>query len=78
MNSKKYTLKPGIHQFAPGSHAVHEDHQLSDEEAEWYLDRYPHIAALFDSGSGVRETKSPAERTDEPEAKISKIPVQPE
>ena len=44
---KKYKLKPGRHQFAPGSHAVHDNDSLSDEEAEWYLERYPHIAQLF-------------------------------
>jgi len=44
---KKYTLKPGLHQFAPGSPAVHSNDNLTDEEAEWYLEQYPHIAALF-------------------------------
>lgn len=47
MNTKKYNLKPGKHQFAPGSHAVHDNDNLTDAEAEWYLERYPHIAALF-------------------------------
>lgn len=45
--TKKYILKPGLHQFAPGSAAVHCNDNLSDEEAEWYLQRYPHIAKLF-------------------------------
>jgi hypothetical protein len=45
--TKKHILKPGKHQFAPRSHAIHENDNLSDEEAEWYLERYPHIAALF-------------------------------
>lgn len=45
--TKKYILKPGKHQFAPGSHAVHHNNNLSDEEAQWYLEKYPHIAALF-------------------------------
>jgi len=45
--NKKYTLKPGRHQFAPGSHAIHTNNNLSDDEAAWYLERYPHIAALF-------------------------------
>jgi hypothetical protein len=45
---KKYILKPGKHQFAPGSHAVHENDSISDEEAEWYLKKYPHIASLFE------------------------------
>ncbi|AYL96420.1 hypothetical protein [Mucilaginibacter celer] len=44
---KKHILKPGLHQFAPGSAAVHSNENLSDEEAEWYIQRYPHIAALF-------------------------------
>ena len=37
--TKKHILKPGKHQFAPGSHAVHENDNLSDEEAEWYLEK---------------------------------------
>jgi len=45
--TKKYILKPGFHQFAPGSAAIHSNENLGDEEAEWYLQRYPHIAALF-------------------------------
>ena len=45
--TKKYTLKPGRHQFAPGSPASHTNDNLTDEEAEWYLEKYPHIAALF-------------------------------
>jgi hypothetical protein len=45
--TKKYILKPGKHQFAPRSPAVHENANLNDEEAEWYLQRYPHIVALF-------------------------------
>jgi hypothetical protein len=44
---KKHILKPGLHQFAPGSAAIHSNENLSDEEAEWYLQRYPHIAGLF-------------------------------
>lgn len=48
MNSKKkYILKPGKHQFAPKSPAVHDNENLSDEEAEWYLEKYPHISSLF-------------------------------
>lgn len=55
---KKYVLKPGVHQFAPGSPPVHTNDNLTDEEAEWYLERYPHINALFDSSTvkgGVEE-----------------------
>lgn len=44
---KKYILKPGMHQFAPSSAAIHCNENLSDEEAEWYLQRYPHIKTLF-------------------------------
>jgi len=45
--TKKYILKPGKHQFAPGSAAVHSNENMSDAEAEWYLEKYPHIASLF-------------------------------
>ncbi|MBD1394612.1 hypothetical protein [Mucilaginibacter glaciei] len=44
---KKYNLKPGKHQFAPGSTAVHVNDNLTDEEAKWYLKQYPHIVSLF-------------------------------
>jgi len=47
MTNKKYILKPGKHQFAPKSPPVHDNDNLTDEEAEWYLKRYPHIAELF-------------------------------
>jgi hypothetical protein len=47
--TKKHILKPGRHQFAPGSPAIHHNDNLSDEEAEWYLRKYPHIASLFDA-----------------------------
>jgi len=47
--TKKYILKPGKHQFAPGSAAVHSNENMSDAEAEWYLERYPHIISLFAS-----------------------------
>lgn len=36
-----------MHQFAPGGHAVHNNDNLTDAEAEWYLARYPHIRKLF-------------------------------
>jgi hypothetical protein len=54
---KKFKLKPGIHQFAPGSHAVHHNGNLTDEEAEWYLAKYPHIAVLFEERA---EKETPA------------------
>ena len=47
--TKKYILKPGKHQFAPGSHATHHNDNLTDVEAKWYLERYPHIAPLFET-----------------------------
>jgi len=71
--SKKYKLKPGRHQFAPRSPAIHTNDNFSDEEAEWYLERYPHIASLFEavphSKSGITvpevaiEIKSPGEES---------------
>lgn len=45
--TKKHILKPGMHQFAPGSAAIHCNENLSDEDAEWYMERYPHIKTLF-------------------------------
>jgi hypothetical protein len=45
--TKKYILKPGMHQFVPGSAAVHSNSNITDEEAEWYIHKYPHIANLF-------------------------------
>lgn len=46
-SNKKYILKPGKHQFVPGSAAIHHNDNLSDKEAEWYMQRYPHIKTLF-------------------------------
>ena len=45
--NKKYILKPGKHQFAPGSPAVHDNDTLTDKEAGWYIEKYPHIQSLF-------------------------------
>lgn len=45
--TKKYILKPGKHQFAPGSAAVHDNDSLTDDELEWYMEVYPHITSLF-------------------------------
>jgi len=53
MIKKKYILKPGKHQFAPKSPPIHDNDKLTDEEAAWYLEKYPHIIALF-----VPENKS--------------------
>jgi hypothetical protein len=58
-NMKKYILKPGKHQFAPGSHAVHSNDNLTDEEAKWYLERYPHIAGLFVECPQDNESEGP-------------------
>ena len=55
--AKKHILKPGIHQFAPGGNAVHNNDNLTDEDAEWYLDKYPHIAALFETNTTAAQTK---------------------
>jgi hypothetical protein len=66
--TKKYILKPGRHQFVPGSHAIHENENLNDAEAEWYLKRYPHIAALFDTIPGNAQ---PATDTIEPACRVS-------
>jgi len=58
---KKHILKPGMHQFAPGSAAIHCNENLSDDEAEWYLRHYPHITALFaplPPEGGVKEEAS--------------------
>lgn len=52
MNKKKYILKPGKHQFAPGSAAVHDNETLTDKEAAWYIKRYPHIKSLFEQMPG--------------------------
>jgi hypothetical protein len=59
MNTKKYILKPGKHQFAPGSHAEHHNDNLSDSEAEWYLEKYPHIKSLFEESPEVTESIQP-------------------
>jgi hypothetical protein len=45
---REFVLKPGNHQFAAGSHAIHNNDNTSDEECAWYLEKYPHIASLFE------------------------------
>ena len=52
---KKYNLKPGKHQFAPGSHPVHDNDGISDAEVEWYMKRYPHISTLFEEDLSFTE-----------------------
>jgi hypothetical protein len=49
MSTKKYILKPGKHQFAPGEPATHDNDNLTDATARWYLKAYPHIKSLFAS-----------------------------
>jgi len=61
MTKKKYILKPGKHQFAPGGAAIHDNDTLTDKEAAWYLKRYPHIRSLFTQLPGrpiTTQTKS--------------------
>jgi hypothetical protein len=56
MKQKKHILKPGRHQFAPGEHAAHDNENLTDEAAAWYLKKYPHIRSLFsDSPNQINE-----------------------
>lgn len=45
--TRKFILKPGKHSFAPGEAAVHDNKSLTDDEARWYLEEYPHIRPLF-------------------------------
>jgi hypothetical protein len=65
--TKKYILKPGKHQFAPGSHAVHDNDNLSDDEARWYLEKYPHIAQLFEKNRKVGKSENLGQLADPPQ-----------
>jgi hypothetical protein len=56
---RKYKLKPGKHAFAPGGPAIHHDGNTSDEEIEYYLDKYPHIETL------IIKQRQPKQKTDE-------------
>ena len=58
MTKKKYILKPGKHQFAPKSPPIHDNNNLTDEEAEWYIEKYPHIRQLFADSLEVGKTIS--------------------
>ncbi|MES2268664.1 MAG: hypothetical protein V4520_18000 [Bacteroidota bacterium] len=71
---KKYILKPGKHQFAPGSAAVHSNDTLTDEETEWYLQRYPHIAKLFVVSPEDGKSESPEDEKPGTKAKRKRIP----
>ena len=70
---KKHILKPGRHQFAPGAPAVHSNDNLSDEEAEWYLERYPHIASLFVDNPDDRKSENPKDIELTPKVKRKRI-----
>ena len=63
--TKKNILRPGKHQFAPKSHAVHNNDNISDESAEWYLQHYPHIAALFEQCPANENTVTQEEKMPE-------------
>ncbi|MDF2434928.1 MAG: hypothetical protein JWP44_4559 [Mucilaginibacter sp.] len=63
--TKKYTLKPGMHQFAPGSYAAHSNDNLTDEDVEWYLEKYPHIKALFIERLGNCKVEKLEDTTDQ-------------
>ncbi|TSD67600.1 hypothetical protein FFF34_009475 [Inquilinus sp. KBS0705] len=75
---KKYILKPGLHQFVPGSPAVHSNDNLTDEEAEWYLERYPHIAGLFEASPEEGKVESQEVTTPKRRAKRIRISAQKE
>jgi hypothetical protein len=67
---KKHTLKPGKHQFAPRSHPVHDNDSLSDDDVEWYLSKYPHIAVLFEKSEEIEKAERPDEDNRLKEAEI--------
>jgi len=74
---KKYILKPGNHQFAPGSAAIHNNDNLTDEEAEWYLQKYPHIVGLFAQSPKDGKAESPEKvGSQKRKAKRKRIPGQ--
>jgi len=79
MKTKKYILKPGRHQFAPGSHGVHHNDNLSDAEAEWYIEKYPHIASLFEiqnhDDNSITKSVTSANTVDETIPIISETPT---
>jgi len=69
---KKYILKPGKHQFVPGSSATHHNDNLSDAEAEWYIEKYPHIKDLFEINSAdkLRTVPTINEAVESPEQSV--------
>ncbi len=64
---KQYILKPGNHQFAPGSHAIHNNDNTSDEEAAFYLKHYPHIKGMFQKLPDDKPKGKPAKVKEVPE-----------
>ena len=59
---KKYILKPGNHQFAPASAPIHNNENLTDSEAAWYIEKYPHIKSLFTIVSNNDIVEEPAKK----------------
>ncbi len=70
---KKYILKPGKHQFVPGDHAWHDNENLTDAEAKWYLEQYPHIRSLFIDDPEVGKTEGPKGKRPRTKRKIGDI-----
>lgn len=44
---RKHTLKEGNHSFYPGTPAIHNNDNTSDEDIEGHLKLYPHIKHLL-------------------------------
>lgn len=45
--ARKYTLKDGNHSFYPGTPAIHNNDNTTDEDIEGHLKLYPHIKHLL-------------------------------
>ncbi len=76
---KQYILKPGKHQFAPGSPAIHHNDNLTDDEAIWYLEKYPHIRSLFEVlPDDAIDLQQPASRTKRKRRAAEKINIEVE
>lgn len=70
---KKYILKPGKHQFAPGSAAVHSNDNINDKEAKWYLEKYPHISDLFIQIPESTSAAKPRKKAQKENSSITKL-----
>ena len=44
VSARRYTLKPGMHELAPGEGAIHSNENTTDRQIEWYIAHYPHTA----------------------------------